>query len=158
MPPPDFGLTRPSKDTILTSGVGTKVCPATETLPAREVFHKVQAAIRPLLNHAQTREQVDQLLQSLSGIAYEEHARATIHDPTPIWHKGRPRTQRLTGATEARVAGGGGQTAKRRREKENHDAEEELEEPPSKKKKTIRRCRLCKREGHYRSTCPLNTK
>ncbi|KAJ7275684.1 hypothetical protein C8J57DRAFT_1061696 [Mycena rebaudengoi] len=41
---------------------------ATETLPAREVFHEVQTALRLLVAHLQTREQVDSLLQSLNAI------------------------------------------------------------------------------------------
>ncbi|KAF7361212.1 hypothetical protein MSAN_01153300 [Mycena sanguinolenta] len=70
IPPPDFGLTLPrtlAKDLTFTSQDSGN---PTETLPAREVFHEIQAAIRPLVTHAQTREQVDDLLQSLDRIRY----------------------------------------------------------------------------------------
>jgi hypothetical protein len=40
----------------------------TETLGAREVFYEIQSAIRPLMTHAETREQVDNLLRSIDGI------------------------------------------------------------------------------------------
>ncbi|KAJ7778921.1 hypothetical protein B0H16DRAFT_1300474 [Mycena metata] len=40
----------------------------TETLPARDVFHEIQTAIRPLMAHVETREQVDDLLRNLDGI------------------------------------------------------------------------------------------
>ncbi|KAJ6502043.1 hypothetical protein C8R45DRAFT_607727 [Mycena sanguinolenta] len=151
IPPPDFGLMllrKVAKDPFFTS----KPDNATETLPAREVFHEVQAAMRPLLTHTQTREQVDDLLNRLDKIRHEtdeQQFRGTIHDPPVVWHKGRPRTQRLTGATEGRVAGGGGQTAKRRRDKENIEQQEE--QPPQKKAR--RQCALCKQEGHNRATC-----
>ncbi|KAJ7465199.1 hypothetical protein FB451DRAFT_1179375 [Mycena latifolia] len=91
---------------------------STETLPAREVFHEVQAAIRPLMAHVETREQVADLLRNLDGIRQqttEKKYRETIHDPPVIQHKGRPRTQRLTGAVEGRASGGGGTQVKKRR-------------------------------------------
>ncbi|KAJ7097420.1 hypothetical protein C8R44DRAFT_643579, partial [Mycena epipterygia] len=122
----------------------------TETLPAREVFHEIQTAIRPLMTHVQTREQVDDLLQSLDAIRYASlrRSRATIHDPPIIQHKGRPRTERITSAIEGRPVGGGARGSKRRREeKENAD------EPQ--RKKTKRRCAICHEEGHNRATCLL---
>ncbi|KAJ6462523.1 hypothetical protein C8R45DRAFT_1080631 [Mycena sanguinolenta] len=61
----------------------------------------------------------------------QQQFRGTIHDPPAVWHKGRPRTQQLTGATEGRIARGGGQTAKSRRDKENIEQQEE--QPPQKK-------------------------
>ncbi|KAJ7936296.1 hypothetical protein B0H13DRAFT_1589675, partial [Mycena leptocephala] len=117
-----------------------------------EVFHEIQTAIRPLMTHVQTREQVDDLLQSLGRIRYDRSSRETIHDPPVVWHKGRPRTQRLTGATESRLAGGGGQASKRRRE-DQHDKENVNGEPQRKKAKL--RCALCHQEGHNRATCSL---
>ena len=42
--------------------------PRTQTVPARAVFHDVQAAIRPLLAGVQTSEQVDDLVQSLQDL------------------------------------------------------------------------------------------
>ncbi|KAJ7785372.1 hypothetical protein DFH07DRAFT_698297, partial [Mycena maculata] len=111
----------------------------TETLPAREVFHEIQTAIRPLMTHVETREQVDDLLRNLDQIR-ERKSRETIHDPEIIRHKGRPRTQRLTGALEGRPVGGGGQASKRRR--------------ADRGKENARRCALCHKEGHNRTTCP----
>ncbi|KAJ6571141.1 hypothetical protein B0H19DRAFT_904651, partial [Mycena capillaripes] len=79
----------------------------TETLPAREVFHEIQAAVLPLMAHVETREQVDDLIRSIDNIRYRE----TINDPAIIHHKGRPHTQRLTGAAQGRTAGGEGSQA-----------------------------------------------
>jgi hypothetical protein len=42
--------------------------PRTQTVPARDVFHNVQAAIRPLIAGIQTREQVSDLIQSLGEL------------------------------------------------------------------------------------------
>ncbi|KAK6977354.1 hypothetical protein R3P38DRAFT_2666811, partial [Favolaschia claudopus] len=42
--------------------------PRTQTIPAREVFHNVQTAIRPLLAGVQTAEQVEDLVQSLADL------------------------------------------------------------------------------------------
>ncbi|KAJ6552419.1 hypothetical protein DFH09DRAFT_1248667 [Mycena vulgaris] len=44
--------------------------PSTQTVPARDVFHNVQAAIRPLIAGIQTREQVSELISSLEGLQY----------------------------------------------------------------------------------------
>ncbi|KAF7344160.1 SF3b1 domain-containing protein [Mycena venus] len=44
--------------------------PRTQTVPAREVFHNVQAAIRPLIAGIQTREQVSDLIQRLEDLQY----------------------------------------------------------------------------------------
>ncbi|KAK7012425.1 hypothetical protein R3P38DRAFT_2790684 [Favolaschia claudopus] len=118
IPSSDFGLTFAPKapaDKLLT----VNPSPATQTLPAREIFHEIQTAIRPLMNHVHTREEVDDLLNRLDQIRDEgdqQTYRATIHDPRAVHHKGRPRTQRLSGGTEGRPQGGGGQAAKRRRE------------------------------------------
>ncbi|KAJ7790346.1 hypothetical protein B0H14DRAFT_2396491, partial [Mycena olivaceomarginata] len=44
--------------------------PRTQTVPARDVFHNVQAAIRPPIAGIQTREQVTDLIQSLEDLQY----------------------------------------------------------------------------------------
>ncbi|KAF7360034.1 hypothetical protein MVEN_00731200 [Mycena venus] len=100
----------------------------TETLPAREVFHDIQAAIRPLMTHVETREQVEDLIRSLDSIRQQtdgQRYRETIHDPPVIRHKGRPRTTRLTGAAEGRALGGGGSGSQKRQleDRENIDPE-----------------------------------
>ena len=41
---------------------------ATQTVPARTVFHEAQAAIRPLLSAVQTQEQLDALVDSLRDL------------------------------------------------------------------------------------------
>ncbi|KAJ7713762.1 hypothetical protein DFH07DRAFT_763242, partial [Mycena maculata] len=46
------------------------VSPATQTIPAREVYHSIQAEIRPLMNGIQTREQLDRLQAALVQIRY----------------------------------------------------------------------------------------
>ncbi|KAJ7111207.1 hypothetical protein C8R46DRAFT_870448, partial [Mycena filopes] len=124
----------------------------TETLPAREVFHEIQTAIRPLMAHVETREQVDDLLRNLDGIRRQnddQRYRETIHDPPVIRHTGRPRTQRLTGAVEGRAVGGGGSQAQKRRLQDRENIE-----PDRSNKKACRRCGLCRKEGHNRATCP----
>ncbi|KAF8805825.1 hypothetical protein BYT27DRAFT_7224672 [Phlegmacium glaucopus] len=82
----------------------------TQTIAARTVFHKAQAAIQPLIAGIQTQEQLDSLLDSFHGIrsaqADEKH-REAIHDPPTLNPKGRPRSQRMTGPTEGHPRGGG---------------------------------------------------
>ncbi|KAJ7696118.1 hypothetical protein B0H14DRAFT_3658069 [Mycena olivaceomarginata] len=51
--------------------------PQTQTVPARDVFHNVQAAIRPLIAGIQTREQVADLLDSLGKLQYVRHLSPT---------------------------------------------------------------------------------
>ncbi|KAJ7690276.1 hypothetical protein B0H17DRAFT_936277 [Mycena rosella] len=129
---------------------------STETLPAREVFHEVQAAIRPLMAHVETREQVADLIHSLNSIRQENDEtryRETIHDPPVVHHKGRPRTQRLTGALEGRPSGGGGTQTKKRRMEDS----ENIELNGITHKKSCRRCGLCGKEGYNRATCPLQS-
>jgi hypothetical protein len=41
---------------------------ATQTIPARTVFHEAQVAIRPLLSAVQTQEQLDALVDSLHDL------------------------------------------------------------------------------------------
>lgn len=98
---------------------------------ARDAYHEATSAIRPLLSGIQTREQLDTLLQGLTQIRYvcvalhcyllidaicrqdriNEERLNTVHDPPVVKHKGRPKTQRYTGANEpGRPRGGGGQT------------------------------------------------
>ncbi|KAJ7615824.1 hypothetical protein FB45DRAFT_757565 [Roridomyces roridus] len=69
IPNPDFGLTSPLKLTKEPT-LSKKSSSATETLPARDVFHEIQSSLRPLLNGVETREQVDELLSSLGEIMY----------------------------------------------------------------------------------------
>ncbi|KAJ7208120.1 hypothetical protein B0H12DRAFT_1279602, partial [Mycena haematopus] len=83
--------------------------PRTQTVPARDVFHNVQAAIRPLIANIQTREQVTDLIQSLQDLHQRnvnEARNEQIIDPPAISHKGRPRTARITNAREGRQRGG----------------------------------------------------
>jgi hypothetical protein len=44
--------------------------PRTQTIPARDVLHNVQAAIRPLIAGIQTREQVSELIHSLRDLQF----------------------------------------------------------------------------------------
>ncbi|KAJ7681855.1 hypothetical protein DFH06DRAFT_907492, partial [Mycena polygramma] len=128
---------------------------ATETLGAREVFHEIQSAVRPLMSRVETREQVDDLIRSLDGIRQQNEERAyrsTIHDPEILRHKGRPRTKRLTGAIEGQPSGGGGSQAKKRRLEDRENVEPDG--ATRKKACSGRRCGLCRKEGHYRGTCP----
>ncbi|KAJ7128294.1 hypothetical protein C8R46DRAFT_1015544, partial [Mycena filopes] len=65
--------------------------PRTQTVPAREVFHNVQAALRPLMAGVQTREQVADLvhgLQDLHQRNMDEVRREQIVDAPVISHKG----------------------------------------------------------------------
>lgn len=68
-------------------------------------------------------------------------------------HKGRPRTQRLTGAIEGQALGGGGSSAKKRRIEDRENAEPD----GTTQKKACRRCGLCRKEGHNRARCPYLT-
>ncbi|KAJ7112520.1 hypothetical protein C8R44DRAFT_590017, partial [Mycena epipterygia] len=84
--------------------------PRTQTVPARDVFHNVQAASRPLIAGIHTREQVYNLIQSLEELHQrnaDESRHERIMDPPVISHKGRPRTTRITNAREGRQHGGG---------------------------------------------------
>ncbi|KAJ7926417.1 hypothetical protein B0H13DRAFT_1503306, partial [Mycena leptocephala] len=77
--------------------------PSTQTVPARDVFHTVQAAFRPLIAGIQTCEQVSELIQSLEDLQCrnaDEARREHIMDPPAISHKGRPRISRITNARE----------------------------------------------------------
>ncbi|KAJ6584253.1 hypothetical protein B0H10DRAFT_2234545 [Mycena sp. CBHHK59/15] len=62
----------------------------TQTVPARDVFHNVQAAIRPLIAGIQTREQVSELIQNLEDLHQrnaDEARRERIMDPPAISKK-----------------------------------------------------------------------
>ncbi|KAF5383675.1 hypothetical protein D9615_003671 [Tricholomella constricta] len=87
------------------------VPPPTQTVPARTVYHEANAALRPLTSAVQTQEQLDELLDDLDELRAARR-RATeedqIHDPPISNPKGRPRTQRMTGAIEGPARGGGG--------------------------------------------------
>ncbi|KAJ6484655.1 hypothetical protein C8R45DRAFT_998927 [Mycena sanguinolenta] len=109
------------------------------------------------MTHVETREQFDNLLRTIDGIRQqnnEQQHRETIHDPPIVQHKGRPRTQRLTGSTEGRPLGGGGSGSKKRRLEDLENMEPDS--IVSKKPRPGQRCGLCREEGHYRGTCPLS--
>ncbi|KAJ7846096.1 hypothetical protein B0H14DRAFT_2357784, partial [Mycena olivaceomarginata] len=132
--------------------------PATQTVPARDVFHNVQAAIRPLIAGIQTREQVADLIHNLEGLQYStKHRRGSPrsnHQSTGHSHKGRLRTARLTNAREGRHRGGG--VPARR---PTVVAVEDVSGPSAKKSRAGRsyKCSLCRQEGHNRAKCPLQS-
>ena len=68
----------------------------------------------------------------------EEIRSARLQDPPTIKHKGRPRSQRLTGVLEGRARGGGGSLL-RSRQASMKD----------------RRCCVCRTSGHNHATCLL---
>ena len=76
----------------------------------------------------------------------DETHRGTLHDPPTLNPKGRPRTQRLTGALEGRARGGGG----RKRSSTSAGGSEQAT-----KRGRPNRCGACRQEGHNRSNCPL---
>ena len=76
----------------------------------------------------------------------DETHRGTLHDPPTLNPKGRPRTQRLTGALEGRARGGGG----RKRSSTSAGGSEQAT-----KRGWPNRCGACRQEGHNRSNCPL---
>ncbi|KAJ7906429.1 hypothetical protein B0H13DRAFT_2194221, partial [Mycena leptocephala] len=128
--------------------------PRTQTIPARDVFHNVQAAIRPLIAGIQTREQVSELIRSLRDLHQrniDETHSERITDPSVISHKGRPRTSRITNAREGRQRGGGATSASR-----TQTDPIEPEGPAPKRSQVGRtyKCTLCRQEGHNRSKCP----
>ncbi|KAJ7793466.1 hypothetical protein B0H14DRAFT_2393480, partial [Mycena olivaceomarginata] len=125
--------------------------PATQTVPARDVFHNVQAAIRPLIAGIQTREQVADLIHNLEGFTARQDR---IINPPVISHKGRLRTARLTNAREGRHRGGG--VPARR---PTVVAVEDVSGPSAKKSRAGRsyKCSLCRQEGHNRAKCPLQS-
>ncbi|KAJ7181501.1 hypothetical protein C8R43DRAFT_869384, partial [Mycena crocata] len=134
--------------------------PRTQTVPARDVFHNVQAAIRPLIAGIQTREQVSDLIQSLQDLRQrniDETRPDTIIDPPVTAHKGRPRT-RLTNAREGRQRGGGTLNIRRttRTQADAISTQDDSSSAPRKSRvgRTYK-CALCRQEGHNRSRCPL---
>ncbi|KAF8231062.1 hypothetical protein L208DRAFT_1279028 [Tricholoma matsutake] len=108
----------------------------TDTLPARTVFHQTQAAVHSLTNHIQTQGEMDDLLEKIAELR-EEYVEE-IHRPPTIKHKGRPRSQRLTGVLEGRARGGGGSLLRSRQAGVKD-----------------RLCGVCRTSGHNRATCPL---
>ncbi|KAJ6553226.1 hypothetical protein B0H19DRAFT_1295886 [Mycena capillaripes] len=132
--------------------------PRTQTLPARDVFHNVQSAIRPLLAGIQTQEQVADLIQSLETLQnLQETRQEQIMNPPVISHKGRPRTARLTNAREGRQRGGG---VTRVACNNLEVTSEPVASPSPPKKSRVGRsykCSLCRKEGHNRSNCPLQS-
>lgn len=152
--------------------------PSTQTVPARDVFHNVQAAIRPLMAGIQTREQVSELIHNLEDLQYmlnsffefivlisnsqrkvDENRRERIMDPPVINPKGRPRTTRLTNAREGRQRGGGATNktcTQPRAESEDSESQAASGPPPKKSRVGMTyKCALCRQEGHNRSRCPL---
>ncbi|KAF8199223.1 hypothetical protein K438DRAFT_1467141, partial [Mycena galopus ATCC 62051] len=125
--------------------------PRTQTVPARDVFHNVQAAIRPLIAGIQTREQVTDLIQSLENLHQrnaDEAQQDRIMDPPVISHKGRPRTNRLTNAREGRQRGGGTRSSDRTQTQTTEPA------PSASRVGRAYKCSLCRQGGHNRSNCP----
>ncbi|KAJ7885137.1 hypothetical protein B0H14DRAFT_2498944 [Mycena olivaceomarginata] len=125
--------------------------PQTQTVPARDVFHNVQAAMHPLIAGIQTQEQVADLLDSLGKLQYTRQEQ--IIDPPVISHKGRPRTARLTNAHEGQQRGGGVARTTRATMRAGPD-------PASASASRVGRtykCSLCRQEGHNRSNCPLQS-
>ncbi|KAJ7687499.1 hypothetical protein B0H17DRAFT_872296, partial [Mycena rosella] len=116
----------------------------TRTIPQRTVYTALQADLRSMMSSVQTQEQLDELRARLAqvGTASEEtDRREKIQDPPTIGRKGRPPTQRITGATEGRARGGsagikdpfqGGADAPRRQNL----------------------CSHCRQPGHTRPRCP----
>ncbi|KAJ7846190.1 hypothetical protein B0H14DRAFT_2357720, partial [Mycena olivaceomarginata] len=100
--------------------------PRTQTVPARDVFRNVQAAMRPLIAGIQTQEQRNM----------NETRRDQIMDPPAISYNGRPPTARITNAREDRQRGGGASSS-RNIQPETY------------------KCSLCHQEGHNRTNCPL---
>ncbi|KDQ29799.1 hypothetical protein PLEOSDRAFT_1039490 [Pleurotus ostreatus PC15] len=139
----------------------------TDTINARTAFHEVQAALRPLLNEVQTQEQLDAVLENVREIRYgsillvlyfsdsfsshELRDGMTVHGPTPLNPKGRPRTQRITGAIEGRPRGGGA-SGSRRIPSPSIDV---LEPRQPAMAKRVLRCGMCRCPGHNRLACPL---
>ena len=72
----------------------------------------------------------------------EEICSACLQDPPTIKQKGRPRSQRLTGAVEGRARGGGGSL---------------LQSRLAASSSGNRLCGVCRKSGHNRATsgCPL---
>ncbi|KAJ6469917.1 hypothetical protein C8R45DRAFT_837026, partial [Mycena sanguinolenta] len=130
--------------------------PSTETVPARDVFHNVQAAMRPLIAGIQTREQVTDLIQSLQDLHQRnvnEARSEQIFDPPAISHKGRPRTARITNAREGRQQGGGARGTRVERLVQSNQADGSA--PNASRAGRTYKCSLCRQTGHNRSKCPL---
>ncbi|KLO11147.1 hypothetical protein SCHPADRAFT_795720, partial [Schizopora paradoxa] len=152
--------------------------PPTQTLSSRDVYHEVQAAIRPILSTVQTQEQLSTLLESLRNTQREQQDlmnEGRVRDPMVILHKGAPRTARITSAREGPARGGGGGRSLRARrsfpqptqqdedeedeeeddQPDDEDHEQDMRSPPRKKVKTrVYRCGICHQEGHNRKKCP----
>lgn len=140
----------------------------TQTITSREVYHEVQAAIRPLLSTVQTQEQLANLIESLHNTRRDHDifsSEGRVRDPMVIQHKGKPRTARITSAREgAARGGGGGRCLRPRRRKEDNarddgsqeDESDDPEAPQSPPRKRVRtyRCGLCHEQGHNRQNCP----
>jgi len=85
-------------------------------------------------------------LRDLQENVSDETHRETLHDPATLKPKGRPRTQRLTGALEGHARGGGG----RKRSSTSAAGSEQVA-----KRGRPNRCGVCRQEGHNQSNCSL---
>lgn len=142
--------------------------PSTQTLSSRDVYHEVQAAIKPILSTVQTRGQLSNLVGCLLNTQREQEKlmnEGRARDPVVIRHKGGPRTTRISSAREGAPRGGGGRRTLRHRPavaytEQDDDSDEHADrsddgEPPRKKARTRSyKCGLCHQEGHNRHTCP----
>lgn len=141
--------------------------PATATLGSRTVYHEAHAAFKPLLERIQTQEQLDGLLGILRSAAKEQEAAINppppFHDPPPVVKKGRPRVARIPAAREA-----GSRTYHTRRQPPSDryvaaiSAEQQASSPQARSPSVTppppvvnkgRKCGLCGRPGHNRTTC-----
>ncbi|TEB18799.1 hypothetical protein FA13DRAFT_1674285, partial [Coprinellus micaceus] len=105
---------------------------ATQTIGAREVNHEANAALRPLLDTVQTVGELEDVLEDLRALKYQE---GNIPDPSAPLPKGRPRTARITSGYEGRPRGGGPTNS-------------------ADTANTQRRCGRCREVGHNRTRCP----
>lgn len=58
------------KSNPLDSSIQRSAVPPTQTIGAREVYHKTHAALKPLINGIHTKEDLDELLQDLDELRY----------------------------------------------------------------------------------------
>ncbi|KAJ7447817.1 hypothetical protein FB451DRAFT_1054219, partial [Mycena latifolia] len=131
------------------SAAASNAPPPTQTIPQREVYHSIQAEIRPLMVGIQTREQLDRLQAALNQIQLREE----IHDPRIVLGKGRPRTERLTGPTEGRPRGGGAGAGMRNTQRPQYQAAT-ISATAKQVAKRQNNCSVCHQPGHNRTSCP----
>lgn len=127
----------------------------------KRVWAEVQASIKPLFEHIQNSANLETVLSSLETLkkqlACNELSAETVNvlDPLEVRAKGRPRTKRLTSATEnvppkKRASGASTENLPPKKR-----TSEMTENAPSKP----RICGGCGGTGHYRSSkkCPLTS-